>query len=39
MLAEGEGRVVAMCGGWGIVLSRKNSVFLRVCGAAAWLLY
>jgi hypothetical protein len=39
MLAEGEGREVATCGGkhssstgvggWSTVLSRKNSVFLR----------
>jgi hypothetical protein len=44
MLAEGEGREVAICGGKhssstgvgaGAVLSRKNSVFLRVSGAAA----
>jgi hypothetical protein len=39
MLAEGEGREVAVCGGWSRVLSRKNSVFLRVSRAAAWLLY
>jgi hypothetical protein len=40
MLAEEAGREVAMCGGkhsrgWGRVLSRKNSVLLRVSGAAA----
>jgi hypothetical protein len=48
VLAKGEGREVAICGGkhsssrsggWSRVLSRKNSVFLRVSGAAAWLLY
>jgi hypothetical protein len=25
-------------GGWSRVLSKKNSVFLRVSGAAAWIL-
>jgi hypothetical protein len=35
MLAEGEGREVATCGGWGRVLRRKNSEFLRVSAAAA----
>jgi hypothetical protein len=38
MLAEGGRRDVAMCGGKhssSTVLSRKNSVFLRVSGAAA----
>jgi hypothetical protein len=38
MLAEGARREVAMSGGWGRVLSRNNSVLLRVSGAAAWLL-
>jgi hypothetical protein len=44
MLAEGEGREVAVCGdkhtsgGWSRVQSKKNSVFLRVSGAAAWIL-
>jgi hypothetical protein len=36
MLVEGEGREVNVCGGWSRVQSRKNSVFLRVFGAAAW---
>jgi hypothetical protein len=37
MLAEGEGKEVATCGGWSRVLRRKNSVW-RVSAAAAVLL-